>query len=186
MERIKIQLVLTVLLLNLTCFIGVFCVGAYLTDTKQADNIYSVGNNEIEIVEVYREVDEIKPGMLINKDVAVKNTGKNDCRVRVLVLYSDCEAEGYSTIDYNLKDWQPGEGGYYYYSSVLPAGATTESLFTEVKVSDDADAESIKGFEIYVYAESINVEAGGFAGSGAYDGAWGLCMGCYGGVGSSG
>lgn len=186
MERIKIQLVLTGLLLNLTCFIGVFFVGAYLSDTKQADNVYSVGSNEIEIVEVYREVEEIKPGMLINKDVSVKNIGKNDCRVRVLVLYSDCEAENYSTIDYNLKDWQQGEGGYYYYSSILPAGATTESLFTEVKVSDDADAESIKGFEIYVYAESINVEAGDFAGDNTNDSAWGLCMGSDGGICCSG
>lgn len=177
MEGIRIQLVLTVLLLNLTCFIGVFFVSAFLVDTRQAENVFSIGNNRTEIVQVSREAKAMRSQAAISKDVSIKNTGKNDCRVRVMVLFSDCDARDYTTIDYNLDCWKMGDDGYYYYSSVLPAGETTESLFTEIKVSDEADAEKIKGFEIYVYAESINVEAGDFSGCSYSNSGDILCIG---------
>lgn len=160
----KIQLAATVLLLNVTCFIGVFFVSAYLTDMKQAENCFTVGNNRSEIIEDYQQVTEIRPGMVIHKDVSVKNTGRNSCRVRVMVLFSDSEAGSNAEINYNLNKWELKDDGYYHYRGILPAGESTESLFTELRVSEDV--RNMKGFEIYVYAESINVEAGDFSGSG--------------------
>lgn len=158
----KIQLVLMAILLNLVCFIGVFTVNAYLEGQDEAVNSFSVGNNETAIIEDYEEVQHLRPGMNIDKAVSVKNTGRNACFVRVMALFSDSRAEEYAETDINSSCWSLGDDGYYYYRNVLQAGGTTENLFSHVRIADNVEQEKLKGFEIIIYAESINAETGGF------------------------
>lgn len=159
----SIQIFLIVILLNLTCFLGVMIVSAYLLAEDTAENCFSVGGNETAVIEDYDEVSRLEPGMTVDKVVKVKNTGKNECYVRVLVLFSDSTAEEYARININNTDWQQNDDGYYYYNGVLASGQTTANLFSEVSIDQNADNEELKGFEIFIYAESINKEAGGFS-----------------------
>lgn len=158
----RIQIVLIVILLNLTCFLGVIIASAYLLAEDAAQNRFSVGGNETVIIENYDEVKSLHPGMTIDKTVSVKNTGANDCYIRVLALFSDSDAEEYAQLNINDADWQQKDDGYYYYNGVLASGQTTSNLFSNVSIGQNADNKELKGFEIFIYAESINKEAGGF------------------------
>ncbi|MDO4177459.1 MAG: hypothetical protein Q4D99_08335 [Bacillota bacterium] len=163
MTQRKIQIILIALLLNLTSFFGAVIVSAYLVSEDEAMNEFVPGNNETAIVEDYEEVRSLRPGMTIDKVVSVKNTGLNDCYVRVLALFSDSRAEEYASLNINDDDWEKREDGYYYYDGTLTAGESTDNLFTQVSISQNVEAEKLKGFEILIYAESINVESGGFS-----------------------
>lgn len=163
MVRNKIQIVLIILLLNITCFLTVLIAGAYLTSQDEAENTFTAGNNKSVIVEDYEEVTELDPGDNIRKAVTVANTGKNSCYIRVLSLFSDKDAEKYAQINYNREDWELKDDGYYYYRYPVAAGESTTELFSRVKIASDFKKEEIKGFEMLIYAESVNVEAGGFS-----------------------
>lgn len=163
MAQKKIQVVLIILLLNLTCFLGVMMVSAYLVSQDAADNEFTVGNNRSAIVEDYQEVQELRPGDNIRKAVTISNTGKNSCYVRVLSLLSEKDVEEYAQINYNLQDWNLAEDGYYYYRDVVEPGESTAELFSEVDISSEVPQELLKGFKILVYAETVNAEAGGFS-----------------------
>lgn len=163
MAKKKIQILLIALLLNLNCFFGAMVISAYLVSDDEADNEFTPGNNSSAIVEDYEEVQNLRPGMTVDKAVSVKNTGLNDCYVRVLALFSDSRAEEYASLNINDSGWEKRDDGYYYYSRALSSGESTDNLFTEVSISQNASAQELKGFEIYVYAESINVESGGFS-----------------------
>ena len=163
MAQKKIQVVLIILLLNLTCFLGVMMVSAYLVAQDKADNEFTVGNNTSTILEDYQEVQELSPGDSIKKSVNVANTGRNSCYVRVLSLLSEKDAEQYARINYNLKDWELAEDGYYYYRDVVKPGESTAELFSQVDISSDVPQEQLRGFKILIYAETVNVEAGGFS-----------------------
>lgn len=58
---------------------------AYLTDRDSAENVFTIGNVEIELVDVFEQDSQLLPGKTINKDVSVKNTGDNDAWVWVTV-----------------------------------------------------------------------------------------------------
>lgn len=163
MAQEKIQVVLIILLLNITCFLAVMIASAYLVSEDEAENVFTVGNNRSVIVEDYQEVQELSPGDDIRKAVTVSNTGKNSCYVRVLSLFSDRDAEDYAHINYNLQDWELNDDGYYYYKYPVASGESTAELFSQVSISRDVQEQQLKGFEILVYAESVNVEAGGFS-----------------------
>ena len=47
-----------------------------------------------------------------------------------------------------------------YYKNVLKPGEKSKSLFTRVSIADDADDIVLEGFDIYVYAESVQSESG--------------------------
>lgn len=163
MTQRKIQIVLIALLLNLTSFFGAMIVSAYLVSEDEAINEFLPGNNKTAIIEDYEEVQNLRPGMTIDKAVSVKNTGLNDCYVRVLALFSDSRAEEYASLNINDEDWEKRDDGYYYYGGTLGSGESTDNLFTEVSISQNAEEEKLKGFEIIIYAESINAESGGFS-----------------------
>lgn len=66
---------------------------AYFTDTDQAENVFTVGNIDIDLHEYkedgttpFEEVKNIMPGMTYGKVVNVENTGKNDAYVRVKIV----------------------------------------------------------------------------------------------------
>ena len=65
--------------------VAVLVVGgslAYFTDKDSATNTFTVGNVDITLNEVFDATNaELMPGVNINKDVTIKNTGKNDAYV---------------------------------------------------------------------------------------------------------
>ena len=56
---------------------------AYFTDTKSADNTFTVGNVAIDLKEVFEPNQKLIPGQNIQKEVTVESTGSEAAYVRV-------------------------------------------------------------------------------------------------------
>ena len=120
----------TAVLLIASIGIGIY---AFLSDGDTANNRTTIGGVTTDIPEKFTPPDDIKPGDVITKDVKIRNTGKDDCYVRVRSLFSDSDMEKYCTVNYNTTDFTYNKNdGYYYYKKVLKKGETTPSLFTTV------------------------------------------------------
>ena len=156
---LKKKNVLIALLAVLLIGTGVAATLAYLSsETPTLTNTFTVGNVTTKIEEEFKPVDYD----LYDKNPKVRNTGENDCYVRVRVV---CSPEGaVEPVDFNSVNWYDRGDGYYYYvgtednKGVLKAstregelGASTEPLFTQIKVIDT----SIDGFEVTVYQEAV-------------------------------
>lgn len=66
--------------------IAILAVGgtlAYFTSEDAEDNVFTMGNVEIELEETFVQNSNLMPGLDINKDVWVENTGSNDAYTRV-------------------------------------------------------------------------------------------------------
>lgn len=165
--RKKIAIVLSCVLI---LAIGSAGIGAYLIDADSVINSLTIGQNTIEIVEVF-DPPEVEPGVTFTKDVKVKNTGPTECYVRIKALLSNSHMEQYCEIDWNVTDWiYNAVDGYYYYPAALLSGAETPSLMTTVKIKDDAPEAELVDFNIIVYAESVESHQGeGFS---TYTEAW--------------
>ena len=144
---------LSIILLSL-CITGV-C--AYFIAIQARENIFSVGNSDINITEEFRNPD-IEPDEIttITKKVIVGNSGKNYSGIRVRVEFSSSDVTNWATIDYNTADWTK-KGEYWYYNLPLSPGAETKPLMNEV-VCNRPTADQLKDFDIYIYAESRNCE----------------------------
>lgn len=130
-------------------------VSAYFVDKATKKNSFTIGYVETKIEEEYVPPKELHPGVSFVKKVTVKNTGPNDCYVRMLVTFSNSHMEKMCSIDYNNDDWEKNpQDGYWYYKNVLKSGETTEPLFNKVTVSNRADDNSLQDFDINVYHES--------------------------------
>jgi len=142
------------------------CVTAYFMSADEAANVFRTGYVDSEIVEDYDPPPVLIPGISFKKNVAVRNTGTCPSYVRIQAVFSDGDMEKQCTLDWNTEDYDYKEG-YYYYKKILETGETTEPLFTSVKVSENAEAEDMKNFEILIYAEAYQS-----AGSDNYAEAW--------------
>lgn len=144
---------------------------AYFTDAQKAENVLTVGENTIEIVEEFDPPEELIPGVSFTKDVNVKNIGTAKCYVRIKALFSNSHMEQLCLVDWNETDWiyNPTDG-YWYYPKELSQNTSTPSLFTTVKIKDDTPEDQIIDFDIIVYAESVEAHQGkGFS---TYTEAW--------------
>lgn len=150
--------ILAVLLLMLICGLSIHGILAYFTDGDQKDNQIIIGSNEIELIEDFDPPEELKPNSSFRKDVAFKNTGISPCYVRVQVKYTNMDIGSYCSMDLNPK-WKKGADGYWYYPDLLNPGEQTESLFTTVSIGN-ISIETITGFDIIVYGESIQCLGG--------------------------
>lgn len=145
---------LGIIILASLCITG---ISAYFTSSDSAQNQVSVGNNEIEITEVFDNPDiEVNEITTITKQVVVNNTGINPATVRVRVDMSDKSVEDWTDIDYNTEDWTK-DGDYWYYNTVLEPGEGTEPLFNEITCNNPT-AEQVANFDVYIYAESRNCD----------------------------
>lgn len=145
---------------------------AYFTDTADAINTFTVGNVDITLTEPNWEgtgsndAPEVYPGEPLAKDPTVTNAGANPCFVRIKVEGLDCLGNAgmitYRT-DYvtdKLGDnWVKGTDGYFYYSKVLEADATTDALFDQIVIptgltNGDAETE----FDVDVTAEAVQAQ----------------------------
>lgn len=77
----KITVLCLVAVLAITAIAGASL--AYFTAEDQADNTFTMKGVKIELNEEYEQGSELLPGLDVNKDVWVKNTGTADAYVRV-------------------------------------------------------------------------------------------------------
>lgn len=120
---------------------------AYLSDRpNQLINTFVTGNVTTEIEETFEQV----TSTTFAKTPVIKNTGENDCYVRVRVVASPESA--LEITEWDTDNWTR-DGEFYYYNAVLLAGvdAKTTPLFQGVQVTDTG----IDGFEVAVYQEAV-------------------------------
>lgn len=157
-RRMSVRLKPTALVLLLFCILSITGIFAYFSDGDYADNRILIGSNEIEVTEEFDPPEELKPNSSFHKDVKITNTGESPCYIRVMVKYTDMDIGQYCTLDIN-SSWVEGTDGYYYYPELLDPSEQTESLFTTVEIGN-IPVESITGFDIIVYGESIQCIGG--------------------------
>ena len=162
---------------------------AYFAGSEGTTNTFYVANNTITVHEDFPTPDPMGEGEnLYKKDVKIKNTGKVECFVRVFVDFSDDDVRTRSQLSPNGTDyysfddfkthlpnnWVYGGDNYFYYTQALPAGATTPSLFKNVKTTFES-ADAVEDYDLIVYAESIQThkrDGSPITGSDAYRTAW--------------
>ena len=151
--RNKALLILSAgLLLNLLCFT---MVSAFSISKATAVNTFTVGDNKIEINEVFEPPVQIEEGDEIRKEVAVTNTGRTPCSVRLFVVPDDMDIMNKIAIDFDSVSWEGDGAGFYYYKHLLLPGERTENLFSKVDIHSGTD-----GFCLCVYGESRTALAG--------------------------
>lgn len=167
---------------------------AYFTDAKTATNTFTVGNVEIDLEEPNWQqpgVDDkvkINPGVPVDKDPFVTNTGANDAYVRVKVILSNASAFKAAAAKYSITDLDTIFGGHnsggkagawaraniidntaantltyvYNYNETLAKDDETNYVFTTVtlpSVFDNEDLQALEGtFNIKVVAEAIQTD----------------------------
>ena len=123
---------------------------AYLTDEEEAENVFTVGNVDIDLTEPNwnatgkEEAQDVYPGEPLAKDPTVENIGANPCFVRISVGNLDQFAEKYegAMITYRTNyvdgalgdDWALHTDGYFYYTKVLAVGEKTDALFDQIVI----------------------------------------------------
>lgn len=166
-KRTKVALLSLVAVL--ICSTGLATLALLSSKTDTLTNTFELGDVTTEIVEDVFEPTEV--ATVFKKEPYVKNTGDNDCYVRVRVTVSP---EEQLDINWNTTDWTYKDG-YYYYNKVLKAdsneageGESTSPLFTTVSVKDEY-VDTIEGFEVTVYQEAVQAEMNAADGSSTTD-----------------
>lgn len=144
---------------------------AYFTDTDKADNVFTVGNVEIELTETKwkaegEEAEDVYPGEALPKNPNVTNNGNNPCFVRLKVEGLDVLGED-NMITYETnyvtgalgKDWERYTDGYFYYKKVLPADASTETdLFDQIRIPTSVTNGYDGSYDVVVSAEAVQAQ----------------------------
>lgn len=128
---------------------------AYLTDRDRADNYFTASETKIEIQETFPPVPEITPGLEITKAPRAVSSSDVSCYVRMMVRFSDSEAEAFCEPLVIRQGWIDKGDGYYYWEKELQPGESTGTLFDSVVVKKGVGTEELKPFEILVYAEAV-------------------------------
>ena len=156
-KKTKIIIPIVIILTLMTAGIVYAC---YTANAGKVNNI-KLGYNKIELLEKYNPPIEMQKGISFEKEPYVLNSGNVDCYVRIKSAISDSRVADFLTIDYNTTDYTYDETtGYWYYNDPIEPGEQTSSLFTTVTIAEDADDIILDGFDIYVYAESVQTVAG--------------------------
>lgn len=128
---------------------------AYFTYEDKATNVITMGNIKIELQQLRdgsptpnNEEIVILPGLNVEKTVQIKNVGDYDAWIRISVSEAIELANGTKTdnngnligYDFNTESWIEKDG-YYYYTSILAPGKTTEPLFTTISFADQMGNE---------------------------------------------
>ena len=154
----KVAIIMLIILLIIASTVVVY---AYFTSRASVKNTIVLGYNKIQVNENYVPPLSMDKGISFTKEPYVTNTGTVDCYVRVKSVISDSRVADHITIDYNTTDFTyNADDGYWYYNQVIRPGERTNSLFTTVSIAEDADDIVLDGFDIYVYAESVETVPG--------------------------
>lgn len=136
-------------------------VYAYFTHKAVVTNNINLGYNKITLNENYIPPISMEKGISFTKEPYLTNIGNVDCYVRIKSVISDSRVADYLNINYNTTDYTyNANDGYWYYNKILAVGGKSESLFTTVSIAEDADDIVLDGFDIYVYAESVQTVEG--------------------------
>jgi len=79
----KKKILVLAMTLSMVAILAMGATLAYFTDVDNVTNTFTTGNVNIEIEEVFEQDSELIPGIDVEKDVFVKNTGTKDAYVRV-------------------------------------------------------------------------------------------------------
>lgn len=93
----KRKIVLLAVALCMVAILGMGSTLAYLTDYETATNVFTVGNVDIVLNEVFEENAKLIPGIDVNKDVTVTNVGSEAAFVRVHIALPKLLDNGYDT-----------------------------------------------------------------------------------------
>ena len=156
------------------CVAAILAIGgtlAYFTDTDSADNVFTVGNVEIELTETAweagdEEAEDAYPGEALPKNPNVTNNGDNPCFVRISVTGLDCLGkDNMITYETNYQpgalgeDWVLYDDGYFYYTSVLPAGESTATdLFDQIRIPTSVTNGFDGNYDVVVKAEAVQAQ----------------------------
>ena len=120
------------------CLAAVAVIGgtlAYFTDKDEAENVFTVGNVNIDLTEPNwdaegsKDADTVYPGEPLKKDPTVTVDEKsNPCfGEKGDIIYRT------DYVDNKLgENWVLHTDGYYYYTKVMEAGQTTDALFDQI------------------------------------------------------
>ena len=134
---------------------------AYLIHKDAVESDIVLGYNKIALQENYEPPLTMQKGISFRKEPYATNIGNVDCYVRIKSLVSDSRVSEGLTIDYNTEDFTyNSQDGYWYYKKAIRPGERTTSLFTTVSIDQEADDKVLDGFDIYVYAESVQTVEG--------------------------
>lgn len=154
---------------------------AYFTDTQKADNVFTVGNVNIELTEpnwdASGEVDgeNAYAGEALKKDPTVTNTGNNPCFVRVKVEGLDCLGEdNMITYETNYKagklhdGWVLHTDGYFYWTKPLVVAEDvdqakgllnqTAPLFDQIRIPTTVTNGFDGNYDVIVTAEAVQAQ----------------------------
>ena len=163
----KATKVIRIILFAVLIIAAAACTGvtlAYLTDSDEAQNPFTVGETEIEIQETFSPDDEVpEPGESVPKVVRVVNTGNLTCLIRVRLLFEDDTLEKVVEPFATGQGWNLDPDGFYYYIYPVKPGGSTIPLIEEVKIriehedGTDVDAAELEKISsgIIVYSEAI-------------------------------
>ena len=144
--------IFTIAVIAIVASLAAYGTLAYFTYEDSAENVITTGNVKIALEELSLTDDgelipfdgayDVMPGEDVSKIVQVKNTGSQDAWIRISVDKAITLADGITeeadisliTYGVNTDSWTEKDG-FYYYSSALKAGETTEPLFKEVHFS---------------------------------------------------
>lgn len=130
-------------------------VFAYLTSQDSVNNNITAANTDIHITEKFDPPEELIPGTVIPKTVAVTSSSTTDCYVRVMVHFSSMEAEKFCESLQIQQGWTKGSDGYYYWNNKVKPQETTGTLFSQIMIRKDAAEEDLESFDVLVYAEAV-------------------------------
>lgn len=162
---------------------------AIWSGSTRETNVVTIGSVKIELIDIYEDDQVLRPDndATIDKTVSVKNIGKTDCYVRLLVtkgwydkngnLDASVSADFIAPVFDTTGNWVKGTSlanypdyDVYYYQSVLTAGATAdEPLFEKFyfleSIQDGEDTISFnlaqnggKTGTIKVFAQAVQSE----------------------------
>ena len=181
----KKKILVLAMALSMVAILAIGSTIAYFTAEDNAENVFTVGNVEIDLTEPNWEAtgeDEAAdayPGEALAKDPTVENTGANPCFVRIKVtglnilqIHSLSEElikirnSAYALDDVN-EGWtlheelnEEGAISYIYYNSVLAAGETTATpAFSHIVIPADTTNEgSGELMTINVQAQAVQAQ----------------------------
>jgi len=137
---------------------------AYLTDRDSEVNVFTVGDVSIDLNEDFVQGSELMPGVDIEKEVTIENTGKNDAYVwytyAVPAWSDDADDASKNIIHTNLPGafWYGYHDKQNYINSAIEAGYLPEGSTVGVVdesdtwiISDDPETIQIEGVDYNLY-----------------------------------
>ena len=162
MKRINKKVILLAVSLMLILSAAIGGTVAYLIDqTGSITNTFTPAKVTPEVKEDF--------GNNVKNNVQITNKGDIPAyiRVKVVVTWKDAQGNVYGTAPKAGEDytWTMLEnskwfskGGFYYYSEPVPAGETTNVLFTDCKLKDDVKAPEGYSLSVDIHAQAIQAE----------------------------